>query len=244
MAKSKIEWTGSTWNPTTGCTRISSGCINCYAEKMAYRLKAMGITKYENGFKFTIHDNSLKEPYTWKNSRIVFVNSMSDLFHESMPVHFLKAIFKVMNENPKHIFQILTKRPEQLLKLDCILDWSDNIWMGVTIEDFTQLERLEYLRKCNASVKFLSLEPLLTRLPHLNLSDIDWVIVGGESGPRSRTIKKEWVLSIRDNCEEFNTRFFFKQWGGKNKKKAGRLLDGKIYNDMPIHNIAKETLLA
>lgn len=243
MGKSKIEWTGSTWNPTTGCTKFSAGCTNCYAEIMAKRLKAMGLNKYKDGFRLSIHENALSEPYTWKKPKLVFVNSMSDLFHEGIPFEFLKSVFKVMNDNPQHIFQILTKRAEQLAKYACILNWTENIWMGVSIEDFTQINRLKFVNYCNASIKFLSLEPLLTKLPKLDLSEIDWVIVGGESGPKSRPMKKEWVLSIRDNCSEFNVPFFFKQWGGRNKKKTGRLLDGKLYDDMPVFNSERELFI-
>lgn len=243
MAKSKIEWTGSTWNPTTGCTKISAGCTNCYAEKMAVRLKAMGVDKYKNAFKIAIHHNALTEPYTWKKPRVVFVNSMSDLFHEAMPLEFIKAVFKVMNENTKHTFQILTKRADLLSKYDCVLDWTDNIWMGVSIEDYTQVKRLEHLKSCHASIKFLSLEPLLTKLPRLDFNGVNWIIVGGESGPKSRPIERDWVVSIKENCREFNVPFFFKQWGGKNKKKAGRLLDGKTYDEMPIFNTKQELLL-
>lgn len=233
MAKSKIEWTGSTWNPTTGCTKISAGCKNCYAEKMAFRLKAMGVEKYKDAFHLAIHPSALKEPYTWKKPRMVFVNSMSDLFHEAMPVDFIKQVFHVMNENPEHIFQVLTKRAELLSKFSCLLDWSENIWMGVSIEDFTQVKRLDNLKASSAAIKFLSIEPLITELPYLDLSGIDWVIVGGESGPNSRPIEKEWIISIRDNCKDFDVPFFFKQWGGKNKKKSGRLLDGRTYDEMP-----------
>lgn len=242
MSKSKIEWTGSTWNPSTGCTKISAGCTNCYAENMARRLKAMGVEKYSNGFKLTIHESALNEPYSWKKPRLVFVNSMSDLFHEAMPFEFIKSVFNVMNNNPQHIFQVLTKRAEQLAKYSYLLNWSDNIWMGVSIEDFTQINRLKFLKSCNASIKFISLEPLLTDLPKLDLNEIDWVIVGGESGPKSRPIKKDWVLSIRDNCTELNVPFFFKQWGGRNKKKAGRLIDGKIYDEMPSFRSERELL--
>jgi protein gp37 len=237
MAKSKIEWTESTWNPTTGCTKMSAGCTNCYAEKMAIRLHAMGVEKYSNGFRLTTHKNALSEPYLWKKPRMVFVNSMSDLFHESMPLDFIKAVFKTMNENPQHTFQVLTKRAQVLAKYNSLLEWTENIWMGVSIEDYTQIKRLEYLKSCSASVKFLSIEPLLTRLDTLNLIGIDWVIVGGESGPKARPIKEEWVLSIRDNCKAYGVPFFFKQWGGKNKKKTGRLLEGKTYSEMPKYDI-------
>jgi protein gp37 len=243
MGKSKIEWTETTWNPTTGCTKMSAGCTNCYAEEMSLRLKSMGVDKYKNGFKLSVHPQELDMPYTWKREQMVFVNSMSDLFHESMPLDFIKAVFKVMNENPQHIFQVLTKRAEILSQYNCILDWTENIWMGVSIEDYTQIKRIEDLKSSNASIKFLSLEPLLTKLPELNLNGIDWVIVGGESGPKSRPIEKDWVLSIKDNCEKYNVPFFFKQWGGKNKKKAGRILDGRTYNEMPTFNRMKDLII-
>lgn len=241
--KSKIEWTGSTWNPTTGCTKISAGCTNCYAEKMAMRLKAMGLEKYKDGFKITMHPNSLSEPYSWKKPRMVFVNSMSDLFHEAMPLEFIKTVFGVMNDNPQHIFQVLTKRSELLAKYSESLHWSKNIWMGVSIEDFTQTSRLSYLKSTKAAIKFLSIEPLLTELPYLDLNGIDWVIVGGESGPNSRPMQKDWVITIKNNCKEYNVPFFFKQWGGMNKKKNGRSLDGKTYNGMPYQEEYKELLV-
>lgn len=235
MARTKIEWTESTWNPTTGCTKISAGCKNCYAERMSHRLMAMGVEKYKKGFRLALHPSSLSEPYKWKKPRMVFVNSMSDLFHEAMPLDYIKSVFNVMNDNPKHVFQVLTKRAEILTKYNCLLNWTDNIWMGVTIEDYTQLDRLNHLRKSSATIKFLSLEPLLTKLPQLDLSDIDWVIVGGESGPNSRPIKKEWVLEIQNNCSEQNVPFFFKQWGGTNKKRTGRELNGQTFNEMPYY---------
>lgn len=240
MAKSKIEWTESTWNPTTGCTKISSGCRNCYAERMSLRLQTMGIDKYRKGFELSIHENALAEPYTWKKPRMVFVNSMSDLFHELMPLDYIKAVFRVVNDNPQHIFQILTKRADILNKYSCLLDWSENIWMGVTIEDSNQLWRLDYLKSSNAYLKFLSLEPLLSKLPFIDLTGIDWVIVGGESGPKSRKIEKDWVISIKDNCLAYDVPFFFKQWGGTNKKKSGRLLDGKIYDAVPNYKLKGE----
>ncbi len=243
MATSKIEWTETTWNPTTGCTKISSGCTNCYAERMSARLKAMGVKKYKNQFKLTIHPNELKQPYNWNKPRMVFVNSMSDLFHEAIPVDFIKDVFKVMNENPKHIFQILTKRAENLYRLNSILNWTSNIWMGVSVEDYTQLNRIDFLKYCNSNIKFLSLEPLLTPLTNLNLDRIDWVIVGGESGPKARPLRKEWVLDIKENCIQNNIPFFFKQWGGKNKKKAGRILEGRTYNEMPEYNKERNLVL-
>ena len=233
MRQTKIEWTEVTWNPTTGCTKVSSGCKNCYAEKMALRLKGMGIKKYDNGFELAIHPAVLIEPYKWSSSKVVFVNSMSDLFHEDLPFEFLEKVFTVMNENPKHIFQVLTKRVELLLEYSSKLHWTDNIWMGVTVESSKYMDRINLLRQVPASIRFLSLEPLLSSLPNLNLDKIDWVIVGGESGINSRPVKKEWVNSILTQCQVQNVPFFFKQWGGMNKKKNGRMLDGEFYNEMP-----------
>jgi protein gp37 len=233
MSKSKIEWTGSTWNPTTGCTKLSAGCQNCYAFSMARRLKAMGIKKYANGFDLTLHPNVLYEPQLWKKSRTVFVNSMSDLFHEDIPVSFILETFNVMNHNPMHTFQVLTKRAERLTEISDKIKWTKNIWMGVTVESAENIRRIECLNYTEAFVKFLSLEPLLGPLRNLNLLKIDWVIVGGESGPRSRPISEDWVLDIRDQCQIANVPFFFKQWGGRNKKKAGKLLQGELYCEMP-----------
>lgn len=234
MNKSKIEWTETTWNPTTGCTKISAGCKNCYAEKMALRLKAMGKHKYSNGFELALHEECLKEPYEWKKPKIVFVNSMSDIFHEDIPLDFIQQIFKVMNDNPQHIFQVLTKRAEMLPKLNTILSWTNNIWMGVTVENVDNIQRIDYLRQSDAKLKFLSCEPLLSDLGLLNLENINWVIVGGESGPKSRIIKEEWVVNIKNQCIQHQIPFFFKQWGGINKKKAGNSLEGKRFNEMPI----------
>jgi protein gp37 len=234
MSKSKIEWTGSTWNPTTGCTKFSLGCQNCYAYAMARRLKAMGIEKYSNGFDLTLHPYVLHEPQIWKKPRTVFVNSMSDLFHENIPEDFILETFRVMNQNPMHTFQVLTKRAERMAELSDTIIWTKNIWMGVTIESADYLKRIECLNYTEAFVKFLSLEPLLGPLSNLNLSKIDWVIVGGESGPKARPINEEWVLEIKDQCQSAGVPFFFKQWGGKNKKKTGKLLLGKIYCEMPI----------
>jgi protein gp37 len=233
MAQSSIEWTELTWNPTTGCTKISAGCKFCYAEMMARRLKAMGLDKYKAGFKLAIHEDALDIPYTWKGSKIVFVNSMSDLFHKDIPLDFIKKVFKVMNENPQHTFQILTKRSDVLLKYDKELDWAPNIWMGVSVEDEKVTNRIDDLRKTSSYIKFLSCEPLIGPLDNLNLKNIDWVIVGGESGRKPRPMKKEWVLNIRKQCIDDKVAFFFKQWGGTNKKKTGRLLNGRLYNQMP-----------
>jgi protein gp37 len=235
MATTKIEWTESTWNPITGCTKITSGCKFCYAEVMARRLQAMGQDKYLNGFELTLHPETLKEPYTWKKPKMIFVNSMSDLFHKDIPVDYIQKIFRVMKDNPQHVFQILTKRADVLNYYDSEgwLDWSHNIWMGVTVEDHTVTKRIDLLRETGARVKFLSCEPLLTDLPNLNLQNIDWVIVGGESGRTPRPIKEEWVLNIQDQCKAQSVAFYFKQWGGTNKKKNGRLLKGSTYSEMP-----------
>lgn len=233
MNSSKIEWTETTWNPVTGCTKISSGCANCYAEKMALRLKAMRISKYSKGFNLALHEDCLSEPYTWKKPKVVFVNSMSDLFHEEIPLDFIKKVFKVMNENPQHIFQVLTKRAEKLLEYSSELNWTSNIWMGVTVENYQTTNRIDYLRQTNAAIKFLSCEPLLSDLGQIDLKNINWVIVGGESGPKSRPIKEDWVLDIYNQCRNSDIPFFFKQWGGVNKKKNGKKLQGEIYQEMP-----------
>jgi len=240
MAQSSIEWTEMTWNPTTGCNKVSSGCKFCYAEIMTRRLKAMGQDKYKDGFKLRIHPETLKLPYTWKKPQIVFVDSMSDLFHEKVPLDFIKKVFEVMNDNSQHIFQVLTKRSVRLLELSDQLQWTSNIWMGVSIEDKKVLNRIDHLRETKAHVKFLSCEPLLDDLGEINLSNINWVIVGGESGPKARPMKKEWVLSIQKQANKQNTPFFFKQWGvwgedgvKRNKKANGKLIDGMIYQKMP-----------
>ncbi len=222
-----------TWNPTTGCTKISDGCKFCYAEIMSRRLKAMGQPKYRNGFKLTLHPDTLNIPYTWKKPKLVFVNSMSDLFHKDVPLDYIREVFRVMRDNPMHTFQLLTKRADILAEYSPLLEWTPNIWMGVSVENQKVIQRIDYLRSTGAFIKFLSLEPLLGPLPGLNLHDIDWVIVGGESGPKARPMKKEWVLEIRDQCKETGVKFFFKQWGGFKKKKAGRKLDGRLYNEMP-----------
>jgi protein gp37 len=229
-----IEWTDSTWNPVTGCTKISSGCANCYAERLALRLQAMGNPSYKNGFSVTLHEDALELPLKWKKPQSIFVNSMSDLFHEDIPLEFILRVFEVMRQAKQHRFQILTKRPERMLELDPQLPWASNIWMGVTVEDNNQISRIEHLRNSHASVKFLSLEPLLSALPNLRLNGIDWVIVGGESGPKARPIRENWVLDIRNQCQNRNVPFFFKQWGGINKKKAGRELEGRVWSETPI----------
>lgn len=233
MAQSNIEWTDMTWNPTTGCSKISAGCKFCYAEIMSNRLQAMGIEKYKDNFEVRTHEDALKIPYTWKGSKIVFVNSMSDLFHKDIPLKFIKRVFKVMNENPQHVFQVLTKRAERLLELHEELKWTHNIWMGVSVENDKVRGRIDCLRKTNAKIKFLSLEPLIGPLKKLNLKNIDWVIVGGESGHKPRPMDTDWVIDIQDQCKSADVAFFFKQWGGKNKKAAGRLLNGRTYDEMP-----------
>ena len=235
MAQSSIEWTEMTWNPTTGCDKISAGCKYCYAEVMSRRLLSMGVEKYKNNFNLTIHEDELNTPYTWKKPKVVFVNSMSDLFHKDVPIEFIQKVFRVMKENPQHVFQVLTKRADVMLYYDKEgwLDWSHNIWMGVSVENEKAMKRIDLLRQSNARTKFLSCEPLIGPLPKLNLKKIDWVIVGGESGRKPRPMKKEWVLDIKQQCEKKDVAFFFKQWGGTNKKKTGNLLDGKKYLEMP-----------
>ncbi len=235
MAQSTIEWTQMTWNPTTGCTKVSAGCKFCYAERMAKRLKAMGQEKYQNGFEITTHPESLKGPYTWTKPKTVFVNSMSDLFHPEVPLDFIQQVFKVMADNSKHRFQLLTKRPQLVTEYSSLLHWPENVWMGVSVEDERVIDRIDALRQTGAYIKFLSLEPLIGPLPNLNLQDIDWVIAGGESGPKARPVKTEWIQDIRDQCRAANVPFFFKQWGGSNKKKNGRLLEGHTYDEMPVY---------
>ena len=233
MAQSSIEWTEMTWNPTTGCNKISAGCKFCYAEVMSRRLQAMGIDKYKDGFKLRLHEDALLIPYNWKSPKIVFVNSMSDMFHKDVPLSFIQKVSKTMNENPQHTFQVLTKRSDLLLKYHTELNWTHNIWMGVSVEDNRVKHRIDDLRKTNARTKFLSCEPLIGSLSKLNLKKIDWVIVGGESGRKARPMEEWWVWDIKQQCDEQEVLFFFKQWGGKNKKKAGRELAGSTYNDMP-----------
>jgi protein gp37 len=231
---SGIEWTESTWNPITGCNKISPGCKHCYAERMAERLQAMGQPNYRNGFDLTLQPQALELPLQWKRPQTIFVNSMSDLFHHEVPLEYIQRVFDVMRRAHWHRFQILTKRADRLFQLDRELDWPSNVWMGVSVENSDYVHRIEDLRRTRARVKFLSLEPLLGPLPNLNLRGIDWVIVGGESGPGSRPMRPEWVTEIRDQCCRSQIAFFFKQWGGKNKKKAGRLLEGRTWDEMPI----------
>lgn len=232
-SQSAIEWTESTWNPVTGCTKVSPGCKHCYAERMARRLQAMGQPNYANGFHLTPHDHVLALPLQWRSPRIVFVNSMSDLFHKHVPMDFILRVFEVMNEADRHTYQILTKRSGRLCQLDGSLPWAPHIWMGVSIETRGYLHRVDDLRQSGAHVKFVSFEPLLGPMPDLDLKSIDWVIVGGESGPRARPMRREWVLDIREQCAAASVHFFFKQWGGPRKKMAGRRLDGRTYDAMP-----------
>jgi len=233
MARSGIEWTESTWNPLTGCTKISPGCKYCYAERMAKRLKAMGQPNYVNGFNLTMHEHVLEKPLEWKSPQVIFVNSMSDLFHKDVPFEFIQRVFDVMNRAHWHQFQVLTKRSDRLVELSSDLEWADNIWMGVSVENKDYVYRIDDLRKTKAKTKFLSIEPLLGPLPIMNLKGIDWVIVGGESGPGARRLEREWVIDVQDQCLKAKVPFFFKQWGGVQKKKAGRMLEGRTWDDMP-----------
>jgi protein gp37 len=230
---SSIEWTEATWNPVTGCTKVSAGCKFCYAERMAARLKAMGKPNYRNGFALTVHEEALDIPRRWSGSRLIFVNSMSDLFHPDVPLEFIQRVFKVMAECPQHTFQILTKRPEIAAKFAKSLQWPKNVWMGTSVESAKVADRISHLRQIPAAVRFLSVEPLLGPIPRLPLTGIHWVIVGGESGPGSRPMDPAWVRQIRDRCTGRGVPFFFKQWGGVNKKKSGRTLDGRLWNELP-----------
>jgi protein gp37 len=230
---SKIEWTESTWNPVTGCTKISAGCKNCYAERMALRLKAAHSRNYLNGFRVTPHPHALEIPLRWKKPRIIFVNSMSDLFHRDIPFDFISKIFDVMCQASHHRFQALTKRSRRLLQLSPKLPWPKNVWMGVTVEGPDYTFRIDHLRQTAAAIKFISFEPLLGPIPNIALEGIDWVIVGGESGPRARPMKAEWAIDIRDQCLAADIPFFFKQWGGTNKKKTGRILEGRKWDQTP-----------
>lgn len=234
MAESSIEWTEMTWNPTTGCNKISAGCKYCYAEVMTRRLQAMGIEKYKDGFAIRTHEETLQIPYTWKSPKVVFVNSMSDLFHPEVPVEFIQKVFAVMNDTPQHTYQVLTKRAERLYEIHHRLNWTKNIWMGVSVEDERVIDRIDFLRETNAYIKFLSCEPLIGPLRNMKLKNINWIIVGGESGRKARPIKESWVWNIRQQCNEQGVAFFFKQWGGVNKKKSGRVLGGRTYDEMPV----------
>ena len=230
---STIEWTESTWNPVTGCSKVSPGCANCYAERLAGRLHAMGSENYKNGFRLTLQPQMLEVPLRWKTPQKIFVNSMSDLFHHDVPTEYVRRVFDVMKRACWHRFQVLTKRSDRLTELNRELEWSPNIWMGVSVETSAYRGRIDDLRETGARVKFLSLEPLLGPLPNLDLGGIDWVIVGGESGPTARPVDPDWVRDLRDQCTSARVPFFFKQWGGRNKKRAGRVLDGSTWNEMP-----------
>jgi protein gp37 len=237
---SSIEWTQATWNPTTGCDKVSAGCDNCYALTLAKRLKAMGAEKYQNdgdprtsgpGFGITVHSDALDLPYTWRTPRLVFVNSMSDLFHARVPLAFIRQVLQVMQDTPQHTYQVLTKRSRRLLHLE--VEWPPNLWMGVSVENARVLARVDDLRRVPAAVWFLSCEPLLGPLTGINLTGIHWVIAGGESGPRARPLDPSWVADLRDLCQGTAVPFFFKQWGGRTPKAGGRLLDGQTYDEMP-----------
>lgn len=252
MSKSSIEWTEATWNPVAGCTIISPGCTNCYAMRMAARLAAMKQAKYENTTRVSggrakwnghikLDANSLSTPGKWSTGRMIFVNSMSDVFHDDVPLSFLQKVFKVMEETPQHTYQVLTKRAENLERYAGDLPWPDNVWMGVSVESADYLSRIDHLRRTPAAVKFLSLEPLLGPLDNINLNGVDWAIAGGESGPNARAVQPEWVRSIRDQCINTGVAFHFKQWGGVNKKRTGRLLDGRVWSEWPLGRLARET---
>ncbi len=232
--RSSIEWTESTWNPLTGCTKVSPGCKHCYAERMAARLHAMGQPNYCHGFKLTVHKHVLDAPLSWRQSKLVFVNSMSDLFHEDVPLEFILEVMDITRRAWWHQFQILTKRSGRLAKLEASINWPDNVWLGVSVENRTYMSRIEDLRKTSARIKFLSLEPLLGPIPSLELEDIDWVVVGGESGPGARPLGEKWVVNVKDQCLAAKVPFFFKQWGGVNKRKAGRLLQGRTWDELPV----------
>jgi protein gp37 len=233
MARTRIEWTESTWNPVTGCTKISPGCANCYARRLALRLRAMGQTNYRDGFKVALHEHMLERPLSWKKPQMIFVNSMSDLFHEGIPLDFIQRVFDIMRRAHWHRFQVLTKRSGRMAELAPVLEWSANVWIGVSIETSKFLYRADHLSAVPAGTRFLSLEPLLGPMPALDLKGMQWVIVGGESGPGARPMKEEWVLEIRDRCVSAGVPFFFKQWGGVNKKRAGRLVQGRTWDEMP-----------
>ncbi|MDD5673009.1 MAG: phage Gp37/Gp68 family protein [Chitinivibrionales bacterium] len=234
---SRIEWTETTWNPITGCTKHSAGCLNCYAERMTRRLQAMGAEAYRNGFAPVFHADLLDKPLAWKKPRMIFVNSMSDTFNEKITDNQILQLFAVMNMAHWHTFQVLTKRSDRLLELSPKINWTPNIWQGVTVEHSATRYRIEDLRRVGAQTKFLSIEPLIGPIAGLNLAGINWVIVGGESGPGARPMKKEWVTAIRDVCVKSKTPFFFKQWGGVRKKEKGRVLENRIWDEMPVAEV-------
>jgi protein gp37 len=230
---SRIEWTEASWNPVTGCTKASPGCFNCYAERMAKRLQAMGQPNYRDGFRVALHPAVLDAPLNWSRSQLIFVNSMSDLFHEDVPLDFIQKVFTVMSRARQHNFQVLTKRSERLDALAKKLPWPSNVWIGVSVESADYAYRIEHLRHVPARTRFVSFEPLLADAGKLDLTDIHWAIVGGESGPGARPMQPEWAIAIRDQCVQQSVPFFFKQWGGVQKKKAGRVLDGRVWDEYP-----------
>lgn len=233
-SQTKIEWTGVTWNPVTGCSKVSEGCRHCYAHRLALRLRSMGNRRYANGFQVTLHEDLVDAPLRWRSPRVVFVNSMSDLFHQKVPVRFLRQVFSTMNKCHQHTFQILTKRSGRLRQLAGKLEWTKNIWMGVSVENENVYHRIEDLRQVPAQVRFLSCEPLIGPMKELPLEGIHWVIVGGESGPGARPMEADWARSIREQCGKAGVAFFFKQWGGACKHQHGRILDNRTYNEMPV----------
>lgn len=231
--KTSIEWTEMSWNPVTGCSKVSLGCKNCYAERMALRLKAMGQERYRHGFELTLQPDLLNQPDKWIEARTIFVNSMSDLFHENIPIEYIKKVFATIRRNPHHTFQVLTKRSERLARVANRLTWPHNLWMGVSVEDSSFVHRVNDLVTVPASVRFLSCEPLIGPLEELPLDGINWVIVGGESGPGARPMEKSWVTEIQEQCDRRQVAFFFKQWGGVRKKHNGRTLNGRTYDELP-----------
>jgi len=235
--QSSIEWTDATWNPVTGCTKISPGCKYCYAERMAKRLQSMGQPRYRDGFQLTMQSDVVDQPLTWKKPRTVFVNSMSDLFHDDVPLSYLKRVFGVMAMASWHTFQVLTKRSERLADVAKYLPWPTNVWMGVSVENEDYTYRIDHLSHVTAAIRFLSIEPLIGPIRNLRLDSIDWVIVGGESGPHARMIDPDWVRTIRDGCLSAGVPFFFKQWGGTRKSRTGRVLDGRTWDEMPQHTV-------
>lgn len=231
---SHIEWTQMTWNPVTGCTKINQGCKHCYAERMSKRLRAMGSERYRNGFRVTLHQDLVDLPRRWRQPRLVFVNSMSDLFHHDVPLEFIRRVFVTMQECPQHTFQVLTKRSDRLRAIADQLPWPENVWMGVSVENKAVIRRIADLQMVPAQVRFLSIEPLIGPLQELPLEGIHWVIVGGESGPGARPMKREWVEAVHHQCQSANVAFFFKQWGGVRKDLTGRELHGRTYDEMPV----------
>ncbi len=245
--KSAIEWTNATWNPTTGCTKISSGCKNCYAERLSTKLKRWGVQKYENDFEFTQHENELLTPLHWKKPQRIFVNSMSDLFHEEADLGFIEKVFMTMLVGDWHTYQILTKRPNKMRDFSRLFykifgfPIPEHIWMGVSVEDNASVYRIKELRQVKSYCKFISFEPLLEKIGRIDLKNIDWVIIGGESGPEYRSIEEEWILDLIKQCKRQKTKIFFKQWGGPRPKSGGRVIRGKTFDQFPIKKVLKNT---